>query len=446
MSAIKTKPSGPGPATPARPSNWISSRVDAILAQPVAVWLLLAFLAAFALTFLRNTFLDEEVIQIYTSFPAVNPIGEDLRANLEFPRALLATGNPYTVRDNLYPPLATLFYLPLSSLPFLQGYNLTTIENYICFAVLMVGFPLLYSRERKLSPTLVLLLVAGLFSYPFLFQLERGQDDLVVALVLFTSVYLYHRQPRLRWLAYALFVISVQLKVYPLIFIITFVSDWSDWWGNLRRWALLLLANAAGLLVLGPTPALGFLSHITAEMANPTYNWSGNHSTHSFVGELLKELRPQMPGEDSLVGPLQYALFCVYFLFLGLIWLRAYRRRLSAANPYLVLACAIGMLVIPSTSHDYKLAILLAPAACFLNSLDLDTPGPRSWRVVQAGLIFLISFSLCYTLFLHDEHTIWLNSNYPALMLILIGAALLMTVRARLLDRSGQPSSFPDLA
>ena len=445
MSATDVKPtdltqrSVPPPETPA--STWRT------VFQSTLFWVGLAFLVSFAVLFLRPVFLNNYDLKLYPNFPKMTPIGADLREYLTFSRALVTQGTPY-IGQNYYPPFEAIFFLPWINLPPTQAYNLFTTLNFILFVLVTLLFPLLLGRKKQVNSLVTLIFVTGLFSYGLWFQLERGQYDLIVMLLCFGSLWLFHRRPRWRWLAYMLIIVAIQIKIYPAIFLITFVDDWKDWKANLRRWGLLLLANAAALFVLGPAVFSQFIGRLLRQMGHPTFVTVVNHSINSFVTVYMNQLKDRFPWLPAYSGLIQASLLALFAIFFLLIWFQVYRRNLSGLNPYLILACTIGAMVIPSTSHDYKFAIFVAPVLLFFNALDLRAvPLSRSslWSwIFQAGLVFLIALAYCVSLYVPDQKPLFLRSNFPPLMVILIASAALMLLRARWLDRSTQPDAFPD--
>src|SRR5258706_11079986 len=107
-------------------------------------------------------------------------------------------------------------------------------------------------------------------------------------------------------------------------------------------------------------------------------DWVGNHSIKSFVNFLGYNKFSLLNGDRLLwVQERTFAfemLLLIYFMlcFLTIIGV-AYWRRENGLNTYLLLACTIGMLIIPSVSHDYKLALLAAPMSIALGDLALPT-------------------------------------------------------------------------
>ena len=98
----------------------------------------------------------------------------------------------------------------------------------------------------------------SLFSYGILFELERGQYDLIAMFLCIAAIYLFHFHPRLRIPAYLLFCIAVQLKIYPLIFIVALIDYSQPVSTHLKRWGALLLANFLLLFMLGLRPFMEF--------------------------------------------------------------------------------------------------------------------------------------------------------------------------------------------
>lgn len=235
------------PPAPVR-SFWQNS-VARLLGIPLSYWVLGVFCVVFFACYVVPVFLnDYHELRVYPDFPAINPIGGDLREYLGFSKALLENGSPY-IPPNYYPPLQALLFAPLVRFGPDQSYVYITALNFLSFLAITWLYPWLASRPRQWNQLATLGLASGLFSYGLLFQLERGQFDLLVMTLCYAAIYLFHHHPRLRLLAYLLFVVSVNIKIYPLVFILCFTLDWRDWKRNLLRWGLLGLANLAGLFV-----------------------------------------------------------------------------------------------------------------------------------------------------------------------------------------------------
>jgi len=216
--------------------------------------------------------------------PAKGFIGEDLLQMLSYSESWwIAKQTPYIER-NLYPPLASVLFTPLLSLEFSAAYKVITLVNVFLFVLMTLVLPLRIIKEKQVSASSVIMLIfiTGLFSYGFQFELQRGQFNVIAMAACFFAIWIFHNHKKYRTLAYILFTISIQLKVFPAIFIVMFISDWQDWKNNIKRFAGLGLVNFALLFVLGPSVFVDFLRAIKAQSVNPSI-WSGNHSIRSFV-------------------------------------------------------------------------------------------------------------------------------------------------------------------
>jgi len=248
------------------------------------------------------------------------------------------------------------------------------------------------------------------------------------------GLYLYHYHPRLRWLGYALFSLSIQVKIFTGIFILCFTHDWRDWKRNLLRWGALLLANLAALFALGPKVFNDFITALQNQTQFPSYVWLGNHSINSFTKIVISKISdhgidPHNPILQTYHTLMQLGLLAFYGLCLaGVLWI-VYRKRLSPLNPTLILVLAVGSMVIPSTSHDYKLSVFAAPVALFFNSLEWRRSGRLVTDILSTLLVIIIGAAFTSMLFLHNSLPLLLNSNTPALLLIAAAAAALMWVR-----------------
>ncbi len=433
----------PQPPAPVR-SFWQNS-VARLLRIPFASWMLGVFCVVFFAYYVVPVFLnDYHELRVYPDFPVINPIGGDLREYLGFSKALLEDGSPY-IPPNYYPPLQALLFAPFVRFGPDQSYVYITVLNFLSFLAITWLYPWLVSRPRRWSQMATLGLVSGLFSYGLLFQLERGQFDLLVMVLCYAAIYLFHHHPRLRLLAYLLFVVSVNIKIYPLVFILCFTLNWRDWKHNLLRWGLLGLANLAGLIVLGWNVFQDFIRALMGQLGNPSYAWVGNHSIDSFVRTVAQRASEDLNILDGNIRVFSLLLIAVFALFLVAAWALIYRKRISAANPYLLILLTLATMLIPSTSHDYKLSILVAPVVLLFNHLELRSTGRK--RLDVAALLLALWFSASYfsTLLYHPDLPIPIANNLPALMNMAFATTGLAYARVAQARWSGSPTNFLDL-
>lgn len=405
----------------------------------------IGYAIVFFFYFIKPTFLNpyRELI-FFHDFPVLKPLGADLREYLTFSNSLLEIGTPY-ILPNYYPPLQALFFLWFARMGPDQAYIYLTSINFLCFLAVSFFFPILFSSRHKLNSLAFFWFVTGLFSYGFLFELERGQFDLIVMAICFLAIYIFHKHPRLRLISYILFVVSVNLKIYPAIFVFCFATDLHQWRKNLRLWLLLLIASGAGLFILGWAVFLDFIAALNNQLSNPTYWWVGNHSIDSFLRLAMEKLQDNNPSiYASLFPNIQWLILLVmlvFFLFFCVVMFIASRYHLSGANPYLLLVVMLGSLILPSTSHDYKLCILVPSIVYLFNNLDQKHIGNSVSRILVSILLLVITVSYSSTLFLHVNLPFFLSNNFPTLMILAVASILLFSLQTKLSVRNPQQRS-----
>ncbi len=407
-----------------------------ILNAPLLTWVLLGFSLSYLLFFIRPIFFMDVVMNIFTYIPTISPIGTDLREMLGLSTSLFTTAQtPYIA--NYYPPLASVIFAPLLVVSASWAYKIFTLVSVACYAVITFVFPLRTSKERQVSSILILVFVTGLFSYGFQFELERGQWNVIAVFMSFLAIWIYHFHNKYRFLAYVFFTISVQLKVFPLIFIVMLISNWHDWKNNIKRFLLLATVNFALLFVLGPNVFVGWLKTLTTGTANPTNFWIGNHSISSFVtmtSDYWEWVKPYS-------GLAQIALLALIAVCIFLIILQEYRQEQKGMNPHLLLACTLGALLIPSISHDYKLSLLAAPVAILFSDHRFweRVKSPRM-QMILIALLTVFSAAYSSTLFSFTNKPLILKNNFPALVTMLIIITVLSLVsKPRLEGKEFEP-------
>ena len=383
------------------------------------VFVLLGFLVSYLLFFICPVFLNStHLMQHYAVVPRETPIGIDLQSALDHCKEVFITKtNPYT-GSSLFPPLTYIIFGPFLAVDLSTAYLIITIISLICYIFITFLFPLWTNRQKPLSPLLILFFVSGLFSYGFQFEIERGQFNVISMFLSLSAVLIYHNYHRFRYLAYGLFSIAVQFKIYPAIFIFMFVRDWRDWKNNIKRFLGLGAFNFALLFILGPGVFVNFVKRVMAHMADP-FIWIGNHSIRSFA--TVASTRFSWWAKEDL-GLVQCLLAAFVAVCIFLIIVQAYRQNKNGINPYLLLGCTIAAMVIPSESHDYKLSILTAPVAlAFHNDYFAKIADYRSRRLVFL-LIFVFSFAYSSTLYTYNvryQMLLFMVNNLPALMILL---------------------------
>lgn len=402
--------------------NHLQSIKQQITAMPLAMWTAGGFLLGYMCFFLVPVFFSANVMQFFQQAPALEPIGVDLRQMLSYSHAWWVQHQSPYIGFNLYPPLASVLFTPLLALDFPLAYRIVTLISLVCFITSTILLSRGVGEKTPASPLLVLFLTSGLFSYGFQFEIERGQFNLLAMFPCFLAVWLFHHKPNRRLWAYGLFSLSVQLKVFPFIFILLLVDDWRDWKGNLRRFTWLGLVNFFLLFILGGRVFIDFLRALASQTLYPAI-WQGNHSIRCFVTQQIDFAVEQGWAQAANYAPAAQLFFlaCLGGCLLLILW-HAYRQNHASINPHLLLACTLGALLIPSVSHDYKLSILIPPAAClFVHESRLE----GAQHPVIGLLYGVFAFVYSSTLFSYTFKPPFLQNNFPALLVLLILTTIL---------------------
>ena len=410
--------------------NSIIGLYERLLNLPPVVWVVLGFVIAYVFLFIFPMFFNpDHRLQYFNRYiPDKFPLGLDLATIDESIKTwLTTTQGPYQNADIFYPPLHHVLLAPLLLLNYPQNYYFVVAIILTSLFILSFLIPLWMNGKRDFAIPLFFLITA-LFSYGLQFEMERGQFNVITFMLCMLSVYLFYFHRAFRVLAYILFSFSVQLRLYPAIFIVMFVDDWSAWKMNLKRIFGIGALNIALLFVLGYSVLIDFFQAVSGRLGTATWTWVGNHSIAAFVYNLTTS-GFGLFDPDTLTWLQAHSTFIsagllIYFLicFLALI-LRDYLNKSRGLNPDLLLICTLGGMMIPSVSHDYKLALLAGPMAVALSNRKIAA---ADWRkVLSAILIILASLSYSITLFPFKYRPEYLESSFPALFFILTAMTLL---------------------
>jgi hypothetical protein len=410
----------------------VRSFIDQIINLPVIAWVLISFLIAYILFFVWPMFWNSDLRMSYfiRYIPDRFPIGNDLIVIIELAKGWFsANQSPYTVQ--FYPPFTYMFFAPLllvDNYPTLyKFFTLFTVLSY-CFLTFILPTKMV---DKKNIPLIVLFFITGLASYGLQFELERGQYNVFTFLLCLWSIYIFHYHSRYRIFAYLLFSLSVQLKLYPAIFIVMLIDDWKAWKSILVRFTGIALFNIFLLFIMGYQIFWDFIRSVLSQMSTPGWTWNGNHSINAFVFNLTKD-GFRIIGADTLEvlrqnsGLIETSLFLMFvILFISAI-LISYTRNRTGMDPYLLIACMIGALIIP-ISNDYTLSILAAPVALVL----CNVPEPKNipQRLISILMVLGISFSYASVLIPFKYKPYYLNNAFPPLFFILLFATVLNLIR-----------------
>lgn len=403
-----------------------SDFVEQILGLSTVYWFLASFSIAYFLFFISPVFLNSEQSMKFTQYiPIVTPIGFDLRQILNF--GMMFIKNESFNFGNVYPPLFTLFIIPFASINPASVYKVLTIINALSYLSVTFIIPALITKTKQALSLIIAIFFTGLFSYGFHFEMERGQFNLIAFQFALVAVYLFHYKPRFRYIAYLLFSIGAQFKVYPAIFIFMFVDDWKDWKANIKRLAGIGIANLVLLFILGYRPMINFLDAIR-NIRFP-YVWIGNHSIKSFVtllqGRTFEEVFISLQMFTIHEWLIKYAPFIgiILMIFVALCFLAvliiSIKQNEKGFNSNLFLISTLVALLVPAISHDYTLSILASAMGIALG-VSVNARISSRFRLLSLFLISLTIFAYSSTLFSYTNKPLLLQNNLPALMIILL--------------------------
>lgn len=390
---------------------------------PALAWVILGMLPAFVWFLIAPMFFDPT---LRIQYPAdyirqIVPIGIDFQTLLRVISIWLQGDvNPQVV----FAPLINILFAPLLLIEYPTSYyilTLVTLTSYLLIsllAVLMVD-----AKQKALA---VFIAAVSIFSYGLVFELERGQTYTLSFSFCLLAIYLFHWQRDLRWLAYLLFSIAVQMKYYPALFVLLLVDDWRNWKTNLIRFAGLGLASFLLLFIFGFSYFSVFWQHTIGGIETGEYAVA-NHSIQSFVAMLSSTEWNLLKGESARwvaqnSGLVSGLLYFYFFICFAAVLVGAWLRNESGFNPDLLMVCVIGSLTLPSVNHDYTLPLLTAPFALVVASWYARINSPR--KPLTIFLTLLASFAYAAILFPHIFKPLFLGNSLPMIFIILTATTL----------------------
>ena len=389
------------------PSGFWRGLTDKVLNQPTFTWVVIGFVIAYVLFFIFPTFLNAESRFHYSTgyLPEHEHIGFDTRLTLDHIRVwYMGEREP----KYIFPALTTILFTPLLLLRYPANFYVMTAITLVSYFILGLLLPLLIGKKEN-RLLIFFIFAVSVFSYGLQFELETGQFYTTAMMLTVAAVYIFHKHPSYRIFAYILFTISIQLKVFPAIFVVMFVDDWRDWKGIIRRFAALGVVNFALLFLLGYSYFSLFLGYLIDSGATTELTY--NHSIYAFVTNLS--------GSGWIESFLYVYFFVCFFVVLG----RAFLKNEKGINASLLMVCLIGGLMIPAISHDYNLPMLAAP---FMLVMAAQQVRDAVWvKVLSIVLIMAASFAYSATLFPSNARPVALENSFPFLFVMLTAVVLL---------------------
>lgn len=407
---------------------------------PPFAWILIGFFITYIFLFVFPVFFntDRSVSYLTRYLPEARPIGRDLGFNTSSIANWLSGNGLYDFENHYYPPLYAVVFSPFLLLDYPITYYVMTGITLLSIVVAGLIVPALLDGSGK-KGIVLFFFITVIFSYGMQFELERGQFNVFAFMLSLAAVYIFHRHYSFRLLAYLLISVSIQIKLYPIVYILLLIKDWHDWKGNILRFVGLGLLNFSLLFILGYQVFVDFLGALP-NLMGAFWIRPYNHSLVSFVNEFAATgfgvfQDSTMNIVDTNSGFIKLILTVFYFLCVVIVVVRAYKNNENDLNLDLLLVCTIGALILPSVSIDYKLP-LLAPSMALALSYPAKAEMNIYKRIVVSLILVVIAIAYSFTLFSFVHRPALVANSFPLFMVILVSITLLNVLEKRVYKKA----------
>jgi hypothetical protein len=294
------------------------------------------------------------------------------------------------------PKVSTFAYPPAAALIYYFFYKIIPHSRYLyvglsaLVSLVTIGSLWLLGVRFLRSPFRSGLFVATslLFSFPFLFLMQRGNIELIVWIVIAIGILAYFRGAL--YLAAVLFGIAASVKLYPVLLLGLFLSRRKAYGPFFAGLASCAVVTLFALWFSGPSigyAADGFAAGVAG-----------------FQGGYVKQIRFTEIGFDhSLFSPLKLlaiqhnmslaSLTRPYYLIAGLFMAIAFFlrvRKLPSINQLVFLVTA--MILFPPVSYEYTLVHLYLPLLLLLATFVgyRSESGPPVSSIVLGALVCML--------------------------------------------------------
>jgi hypothetical protein len=365
---------------------------------------LIGFLITFFVWVIGYSFLNSiNLFQTWNQLPRIIPIGDDLRAIIGSSRQFWNEGY-----DKDIPVILPMFHYllyPLISLKHSDSYKIIISIIYISAMVLPITL-LQFSKKKNRDYTLLFVFfIINLFSYGFQFEMERGQTNFIVTTLLVISIYIYKKFPQriiIVILSFLIFSICVNLKLWPLIFVVCFI-DFPFSAKKAARNSILLIVFILLPFYARSYDELIYFVHRLISYSEAPMIWMGNVSAFGFWGLV------RASSEGNSIVHVQNATYASILIYLLLLFSHLYfvvKWEKSLTNGYTLLLLLIGAIIIPSTSHDYKLCLLAPFVGLFFHDYEIKVKN-------KINILFQYLFGLFISLsFFHTTYSIYIRGTW----------------------------------
>lgn len=402
---------------------------------PTFAWILVGFFITYIILFVLPVFLnsDRSISYLTRYIPEIRPIGRDLGFNTSSIANWLSGNGLYDFENHYYPPLYAVVFSPFLLINYPMTFYVMTIITLSSIVIVGLVIPkLLVASEKR--EVIVLFFITVIFSYGMQFELERGQFNVFAFMLSLAAVYIFHRHHSFRLLAYLLISVSIQIKLYPIVYVLLLIKDWRDWKGNILRFVGLGMFNFSLLFILGYQTFVDFLGAIP-NLMGAFWIRPYNHSLVSFVNEfastgfgVFQDSVTNIVSSNSTL--IKAFLVLSYFICILIVVIRAYKNKDNDLNLDLLLICTIGALILPSVSIDYKLPLLSPSMALALSYSVKDNIGVYR-KIAVSIILILVAGAYSFTLFSFVHRPALVANSFPLFMIILVSITLLNILEKR---------------
>lgn len=316
-----------------------------------------------------------------------------------------------------YPPLAALLFWPFSHFSAQAGKLIWDAINVAALAG-VIAVSMAAARGRSLVPSdwrtaLILVFPIGVLLYPVKYDLQLGQINLVLVLMIVADLALGVSWRGKRLPQGALTGLAAALKLVPLIFLPYLLM--SRQWRAARNMMVTFLAFTGTMFIVAPRASWLYFTKDFHDVARIGNDLILNNQT---LGAAIT--RAHLPHSHALVDMITVLIAS------GGIALAAVASRHSSALLGTLVCAATGLLVSPiSWNHHY---VWIVPALVWL-FVGLDRPAKGAHWAAAVALVFLVAPSVPPTEFSFIGY-VSENSYVLATVLSLASIGAMLWIRA----------------
>lgn len=297
--------------------------------------------------------------------------------------------------DIPYTPFATTVMAALSLIP-VQKIAFGLAAGGFMLASFLIVWNLIANELKSVGLRMLVCGVLVTMSYPILFVVDRGNEEMFVFLAIAGFTFL-HLKKRSNWAA-VLLGAAIAYKIYPAVLLVMLIAD--------RKWKALgiAIATAFGLmsfstLLLSWLSGYGLVDVIThwysslfvghLNYANTFGAHQHGHSLWGVIAVATKLLSGQDPADAirTIYVVVVLAVFLAIAAYVVFVEREDWRR---------VTLLIVAMILLPFESHDYTLIHLLIPIALFMNSRR------EPWDLALVAAFGLLSIPFDYVLIVKE--------------------------------------------